>query len=230
MPARSAPASARRLRSTPPAAGRRERHKLDVYRRIRQAAVALFRRQGYEATTVEQIADRADVAKGTVFNYFPSKHALLQALSADVHARLIDELGPSDDWTGTCREQVVRLLLTLARLTQEDRVVFRLVLNQNLQDFWRDAQRDPLSRHLQSALRSVLRTGRAGGELNPSIPLESAARLIEAAFFMTLLDWLNGGIPERAFRTEVAGQLDIVFAGLATREAPRARRRTLSRS
>ena len=36
-------------------------------------ALALFRDQGYEATTIEQITERADVAKGTFFNYFPSK-------------------------------------------------------------------------------------------------------------------------------------------------------------
>jgi TetR/AcrR family transcriptional regulator, cholesterol catabolism regulator len=197
--------------------GRRERHKLEVYRRIHDAAVALFRKQGYDATTVEQIAERADVAKGTVFNYFPSKDALLRAMSADVHVKLLDELGTPDTWSGSCREQVVRLLLTLARLAQEDRVVFRLVLNQNLRDFWRDAQQDPLSHHVQASVRSALKTGRSRGELDPSLRLESAARLIEAAFFTTLLDWLNGGIAERAFRREVAGQLDIVFAGLAAR-------------
>lgn len=195
--------------------GRRERHKLEVYRRIHRAAVSLFRKQGYEATTVEQIAERADVAKGTVFNYFPSKEALLHALSADIHAKLLQELGTAESWSGTAREQVVRLLLTLARLAQEDRIVFRLVLSQNLRDFWRDAQQDPLSHHVQASVRTALRGGRARGELDRSVRLEAAARLIEAAFFTTMLDWLNGGIAEGAFRREVAGQLDIVFAGLA---------------
>jgi TetR/AcrR family transcriptional regulator, cholesterol catabolism regulator len=210
----------RRQASRPPPSvpGRRERHKLEAYRRIHAAAVALFRRQGYKATTIEQIAERADVARGTVFNYFPSKESLLDALSADVHVKLLDELGDARSWSGSCREQVVRLLVTLARLAQEDRVVFRLVLDQNLRDFWRDAQKDPLGLHIKAAVRSALRAGRTRGELDPSVRPESAARLIEAAFFTTMLDWLNGGIPERAFRREVASQLDIVFAGLARRK------------
>jgi AcrR family transcriptional regulator len=218
--------SVRAAAPRPPSAsppGRRERHKVEVYRRIRQAATSLFRQQGYEATTVEQIAERADVAKGTVFNYFPSKDSLLQALSVDVHARLVGELGPVETWTGTCKDQIVRLLLTLARLTQEDRVVFRLSLGQSLRDFLQGAQHDPLSHHIQKAIRSVLKVGRTRGELTPSFPLESAARLIEAAFFTTLLNWLNGGIPERTFRAEIAGQLDIVFAGLAPRDTGRPR-------
>jgi AcrR family transcriptional regulator len=201
-----------------PRPGRRERHKLEVYRRIRDAAVVLFRRQGYEATTVEQIAERADVAKGTVFNYFPAKEALLQALSADLHAKLLEEVGTSESWSGSAREQIARLLLALARLAQEDRVVFRLVLDQNLRDFWRNAQQAPLSHHVQASVRAALRAGRVRGELNRSVRLEAAARLVEAAFFTTLLDWLNGGIAESAFRREMAGQLDIVFAGLASRE------------
>ena len=53
--------------------GRRERKKLETRQRISTAAFALFVERGYEATTVEAIAERADVAKGTVFNYFPQK-------------------------------------------------------------------------------------------------------------------------------------------------------------
>ena len=208
-----------RPRATTPARraaplGRRERHKLEVYRRIRQAAIALFRKQGYEATTVEQIAERADVAKGTVFNYFPRKESLLDAVSADVLARLVDELGPAETWSGRCRDQVVRLLLTLARLAQEDRVVFGLSLNQRVREFWREAQQDPLSQHIQKALRTALENGRARGEIDPKVRIESAARLLEGALFTTLLDWLNGGLADRAFRRELAAQLDIVFAGL----------------
>jgi AcrR family transcriptional regulator len=197
--------------------GRRERNKLDVYRRIRDAAIELFRKQGYEATTVEEIADRADVAKGTVFNHFPRKESLLEALAADIRVKLGAELGPPQSWTGSSRDQVVRLLLTLAKLAHEDRTVFRLVLQQNLREFWRDARKDPLTLQIQEHVRSALRRGRRRGELRTSVRLEAAARLIEAAFFTSMLDWLNEGTGDRAFRRELASQLDIVFAGLARR-------------
>jgi AcrR family transcriptional regulator len=38
----------------------------------------LFRKQGFESTTADQIAEEADVSKGTLYNYFPSKEAILQ--------------------------------------------------------------------------------------------------------------------------------------------------------
>ena len=63
----------------PPAApgGRRARRKAELRERILRAALDIIARQGFFATTVEQITEAADVGKGTFFNYFPSKeHAL----------------------------------------------------------------------------------------------------------------------------------------------------------
>lgn len=47
--------------------------------RLVLAAVDLFTEQGYDATTVAQIAERAGVTKSTFFRYFPDKHQLLVA-------------------------------------------------------------------------------------------------------------------------------------------------------
>ena len=58
-------------------AGKREAGKLARRDRLYEAAVTLFREQGYEHTTVDQITRRAGVAKGTFFNYFPTKDAVL---------------------------------------------------------------------------------------------------------------------------------------------------------
>jgi AcrR family transcriptional regulator len=53
--------------------GLRERKKARTRAAIRQHAFRLFRDQGYDATTIEQIAEAADVSSSTFFRYFPTK-------------------------------------------------------------------------------------------------------------------------------------------------------------
>jgi AcrR family transcriptional regulator len=57
--------------------GLREKKKLETWRGIRTAALTLFGERGYEATTIEEIAEAANVSRATFFNYFPNKEALV---------------------------------------------------------------------------------------------------------------------------------------------------------
>ena len=63
--------------SDPPRAGLRERKKARTRAAIQTHALRLFREQGYEATTVQQIIDEAEVSESTFFRYFPTKADLV---------------------------------------------------------------------------------------------------------------------------------------------------------
>ncbi|MCE4056885.1 TetR/AcrR family transcriptional regulator [Pseudomonas sp. Au-Pse12] len=68
------------------------------------AAESLFLSQGVEATTISEIVQRADVAKGTFYHYFPSKNELLVALGQRYTQNYLQRLEtavaacPEDDW------------------------------------------------------------------------------------------------------------------------------------
>jgi AcrR family transcriptional regulator len=57
--------------------GLRERKKRQTRAAIRQAALKLFLKRGYDSTTTSEVARAADVSIATLFNYFPSKESLL---------------------------------------------------------------------------------------------------------------------------------------------------------
>lgn len=63
--------------------GLRERKKIKTRRAIRREAFRLIEENGYAATTIEQIAEAADVSPSTFFRYFGSKEALLLADDLD---------------------------------------------------------------------------------------------------------------------------------------------------
>lgn len=60
-----------------PQLGLRERKKLKTRVAIRRATYRLIAEQGYDATTVEQIAEAAEVSPSTVFRYFPTKEDIV---------------------------------------------------------------------------------------------------------------------------------------------------------
>ncbi|MFG2500266.1 TetR/AcrR family transcriptional regulator [Streptomyces sp. NPDC048441] len=77
--------------------GLRERKKLKTRIAIREATYRLIEEQGYDATTVEQIAEAAEVSPSTVFRYFPTKEDIVLTdeydplLEAELRARPADE-------------------------------------------------------------------------------------------------------------------------------------------
>ncbi|WP_398780080.1 TetR/AcrR family transcriptional regulator [Streptomyces sp. NBRC 110611] len=82
---------------TTPKPGLRERKKIQTRQAIRRAAYRLFDEHGYEATSIDRIAEAAEVSPSTVVRYFPAKEDIVLTdeydalLSAGLRARPADE-------------------------------------------------------------------------------------------------------------------------------------------
>lgn len=68
----------------------REQLLAEARRKLLDAAVAEFAAQGYAQANINRISRAAGFAQGTIYNYFPSKHALLAAVVGDIAARQRD--------------------------------------------------------------------------------------------------------------------------------------------
>ncbi|MDH6118458.1 TetR/AcrR family transcriptional regulator [Kitasatospora sp. GAS204B] len=72
--------------------GRREENKRRTHHALVREATRLFREQGYEATTVRDIARAAGVGERTFFRYFPSKESLILQQVRDLIPKLVAEI------------------------------------------------------------------------------------------------------------------------------------------
>ena len=84
------------MQATDEPMGLRERKKIKTRQAIRREALRLIDENGYAATTVEQIADAAEVSPSTFFRYFPSKESLLLADDLDPLILAAFEAQPPD--------------------------------------------------------------------------------------------------------------------------------------
>ena len=70
-----------------------DEHREAVRSKLLKAAARCLARKGYEATTTRDIAAEAKLSAGTLYNYFPSKEALIEELSEEVLGRDLAEVG-----------------------------------------------------------------------------------------------------------------------------------------
>ncbi len=195
--------------------GLREHQKQERKERIYRAALRLFREKGFENTTVEEIAEAAGVARGTFFNYFPTKEAVLLylgeqqmgGLQALAGMRGLDGLSTVD--------RVKRLLRSLAESAEEDRDLVRLMVFQAL----RVADLVPSGRSrlgFRAIVALLIAQGQRAGELRADVSADVIAGLIEAIYFYELFQWCDSPVPY-ALARRLEALVDLLLAGLRSR-------------
>jgi TetR/AcrR family fatty acid metabolism transcriptional regulator len=100
---------------------------------ILDAAAAVFAEKGFHPTTTKDIAKRAGIAEGTIYNYFESKTALLLGIFERMRASVIHENMPPlpDDLDLRTFIQAV-MIPPLAALQQDNFALFRIVVSEML--------------------------------------------------------------------------------------------------
>ncbi len=99
--------------ATPSQRARRER--------ILDAAVDLAAEGGYDAVQMREVAERAEVALGTLYRYFPSKTHLLVSAMGRTFAQLRDNARADTGAAGTPRERVYRVVAAVTRFLGRNR-------------------------------------------------------------------------------------------------------------
>jgi AcrR family transcriptional regulator len=167
-----------------------ERRKIKTKEKLFHAAVGLFKEKGFDGTSVEEITQRADVAKGTFFNYFPRKEALLAFLGEkrmEVILQLIDDRLETEL---PVKDSLRMIFDTLAAENERERPSVQFVLIESVRRGGiEEVERG--RRDLTLTLQQLIARGQAEGEVEASVSARKAAEVLVAVYFDSLLAWLK---------------------------------------
>ena len=186
--------------------GKRAAQQAETRKRIVDAALAVYEEKGVSATTMQDVARRADVAPGTVANHFGSARALASVATSQV----LEELRmPTTDLFDGVEGIPARIRLLVSELA---------AFFHRSESWYRVAQREPGNPAWAEA------EARYYVELDAMVrkalgPLETDADAV-AVVSAVLTTWVIGAIQAAGHSTETAVRLvsDLLIAWLATRE------------
>jgi len=194
---------------------RHDRRKAETKARILKVAVDLFLAQGYEKTTVEQITAKADVAKGTFFNHFPTKEAVLCFLGEMRVEMLQEMLSREVSNLQNSKEKIQRVFHILSEENERNKEMTALITREMFSKKLISMNEEKESqRLLKDALVLILIEGQQSGEFRSNFQPEHAANLMVSSYFYTLFQWLENET-KQSLDKELADRLDIILAGVS---------------
>ncbi|MCD7042147.1 TetR/AcrR family transcriptional regulator [Pseudomonas marginalis] len=199
--------------------GLRERQKAERRQAISQAAIELFERQGFQNTTIEQIASQAGVSPPTVFKYFGNKQEIILEILRHADQRAITDTRSlihaiDDPVDALCHLE--RLLTGYALEVMHPslwRELLPLILfggSNELPAGYR-AMNDALRAQISELLRELQRAGK----LRPQLDVELAAFLLNDYSHLQLFRLVNQEHPDiDAHSTQVRRITELLFYGM----------------
>lgn len=207
-PARTEPPTASASRP-----GLRERKKTKTRQAIRKAAYRLFEEQGYAATSVERIAEEAEVSPSTVFRYFPTKEDIVLTDEYDplMHEAVLAR--PADEPPVTALRRAMSDVIEQAtrqepgREPAESHQRARLVMEV-------PALRARMTEHVSETVRTLAAAlaGRTGRDAD-SLELRVWTGALVGAMSEALLHWAAGHDPQEDLFGVVDRALRMVEGG-----------------
>jgi AcrR family transcriptional regulator len=175
---------------------RRERKKQATRDRLIRAALELFGSQGYEQTTVQQITQRAGVAKGTFFNYFASKEEVLRNIGSAQEEWALDELANlHQDSEGPLTARLTAFMVTLGTRLPFTPHLMRALCHAILASSAEMAGDLGTGQGMVRGLTPIFAAGQERGEFTRTFPAERLAHLATQNYFGVLFTWAINPAP-----------------------------------
>ena len=195
--------------------GRAERNKRDKRERIVAAARELFRSKGFEATTTGEIAERADVGKGTLFFHARSKDELLVMVFQEDMGKAIDRAFATVPRAAAFVDQAMHVLDAMQRQNQRELELARIFARELA--FVKSDHHgiDAVTEGFFKRMSALVEAAQRRGELKSSVDPYLLAYNIFALQFSFLIVWLGSRLPRPdPAKPSMRQMLELQLAGL----------------
>lgn len=196
-----------------PPPNRRERKRQEIRDRLYTCAIELFLGQGVDATTMDEIAERADTARATVFNHFPQKGAFLQEWGRRRRNEVVRMMAAEHTADLPAADRLRRYLGALAELNTSSRTATTTLMEAAV----RLGGAISLPIH-DVELAKIIEDGRHAGEFRTDAHAAQAGTVLSAGYFAAVVMWISSEPEPFDLGTYLDGVLDLVLRGLADRD------------
>jgi AcrR family transcriptional regulator len=213
LPAMTSSAAQRDVSEPVTGPDRRARRRQERRDQVFTVAIELFVERGYHNTTMEDIAERAQVARATVFNHFERKMTFLEEWAARRRGRAVAaaDVQLADHHIGEILDRYMR---ELAHLNTSARAEAVALVSASVQ-----STNVLANLALGKQLGGFIRKGQCRGEIRPEIDADQAGMLLAAGYLLTLTSWISADPEPFDLRHELLKMLDVVLRGMVVAES-----------
>ena len=209
--------------------GRRVRKRLQTLQLLAQTACSLFEKHGYDAVTMEQIAEQTDVAKRTLYNHFPTKEAVLAYwLDAELARDLVNVQKEVAKRTGFVAR--VWCVLNASAQWSEKHPDYLLAYLRHRFIMLGNPQAEGDGSHAHDVAliwHQLIAEGQREGELSRKFPAAQLATAFHHLYLGALLRWLHE--PALSLQKELQAVVKLFVDGATEKSASKAGARTKRR-
>jgi AcrR family transcriptional regulator len=190
--------------------------KTEKRRQIALAAMQVFADNGFEKTTIDEVARAAGVGKGTVYEYFANKAELIEGCLGSLIGEHMGLFEPPADDDLTAVETLRQVTGTMVAAMSQVGTHYRFFIEYMLY-----ASRNPSGNAIMAQMLDTFRQlftalferGKAAGELRPDLDSASAAAAYAAWFDGAIFHWMTS--PEGPSLERMADQyLELMLRGM----------------
>lgn len=199
--------------------GLRERNKQEKLQRIRRAATELFNELGFEKTTTQAIAERADIGAGTLFLYARTKEDLLAIVMANDIREAVTKACSSIPTGLSMPEQAYHVYSRLIRYHAQTRDLSRhYVRERTIPRTFRpptDKKETPPAPLIVNAMSEVIKQLQQNGGVTRRYPAHVISWRVFALYYGILVHLLLGISSERESLANLRESFEMLFDGIA---------------